>query len=385
MVVSSVTSLLADSVLGVCVTSVGIVICCTTLNLSERGLRNSPVCPPPEGGGTFVTPSVKRDPSIQPDRYVIMHLKTLGTVNSKNSLIVFDEFEVDYTLPKHRVTPGDEDNDTSFVSTRNRRSTFVTNPMWTTANGMIGTILTGVAASDPPGSAARVPWWKRLCARKPAPAAPAALVPEESVLSVFARIKLEANALTTLHLRQDELTSMLAQAEKAGQRDLITKIQTEWGRLQTENALYAAGVRKCLTEQQLLIFVDNCEKGLCLDWVRNFIRVIPPEALEAKVKCDTALLFDNYCILHYDPDQTATTEKARADDTAKRRDPILFGMLKDVRKLYFVADWIDDTCNLTFEDVAKKLVDVSHTLPVRVAKTLVGESLALPANVKDGL
>ena len=124
--------------------------------------------------------------------------------------------------------------------------------------------------------------------------------------------------------------------------------------MQFENALYVKGIRRCLTEAQLLEFVKHCERGLCLDWIVNYVHAIPGSALAAKIACDEALLFDNYVVLHYDPNQKATTKKARADE-AKRRDPILFGIVKGVRKLYFVADWVDEHCNLQFDDLVKAL------------------------------
>ena len=36
------------------------------------------------------------------------------------------------------------------------------------------------------------------------------------------------------------------------------------------------------------------------------------------------------------------------------KDPVVFGIIKETDKLYFVADWIDEYCDLTF----RKIVDV---------------------------
>ena len=81
-----------------------------------------------------------------------------------------------------------------------------------------------------------------------------------------------------------------------------------------------------------------------------------------KHKCDDSMLFDNYVILHYDPDNKATTPKAREVELEKRKDPILFGVVKSTRNLYFVADWKDELCDLTIQDIVNKL---GHDLEIK--------------------
>ncbi len=35
--------------------------------------------------------------------------------------------------------------------------------------------------------------------------------------------------------------------------------------------------------------------------------------------------------------------------------PILFGVIKGRRRLYFVGDWVDEFCDLTFDQIADAL------------------------------
>jgi hypothetical protein len=65
------------------------------------------------------------------------------------------------------------------------------------------------------------------------------------------------------------------------------------------------------------------------------------------------MVFDNYALLHYDPKAKAFSLTAAQE--AAKRDPILFGLIEGVRKLYFVADWKDDECDLTMDEVARVL------------------------------
>ena len=123
--------------------------------------------------------------------------------------------------------------------------------------------------------------------------------------------------------------------------------------------------------------------------------MIPLSALELKKKADDLKVFDNYCVMYYDPEweswgsgnvraqeseQISIREQMRKEerDKAERqhqadlerrrreaaieeqrrrnartsywtRDPILFGMIEGSRRLYFVADWITDDDDLTLE------------------------------------
>ena len=36
-------------------------------------------------------------------------------------------------------------------------------------------------------------------------------------------------------------------------------------------------------------------------------------------------------------------------EEAKRKDPILFGVLAGSRKLYYITDWVDEYCDLSLE------------------------------------
>jgi hypothetical protein len=58
-------------------------------------------------------------------------------------------------------------------------------------------------------------------------------------------------------------------------------------------------------------------------------------------------VFDNYVVLYYDPE--GTVYKETAYEEAKRRDPIIFGVIAGSKKLYYVADWIDEYCDLTLD------------------------------------
>ena len=46
----------------------------------------------------------------------------------------------------------------------------------------------------------------------------------------------------------------------------------------------------------------------------------------------------------------------------KKRDPILFGLIKGSRKLYYICDWIDEYCDLTLSQLIDKIGESEHNL-----------------------
>ena len=47
----------------------------------------------------------------------------------------------------------------------------------------------------------------------------------------------------------------------------------------------------------------------------------------------------------------------KGEEMKKRKDPILFGVIAGSNKLYFIGDWIDEYCDLRFDDVVKQCTD----------------------------
>lgn len=114
-----------------------------------------------------------------------------------------------------------------------------------------------------------------------------------------------------------------------------------------ESVLYAEGCYYAVTEEQVAKFASQCEKGLKMTYLKNFARPIPNDVIDKIAKMNELEVFDNYVVLYYDPD--GTVYKETAYEEAKRRDPIIFGVIAGSKKLYYVADWIDEYCDLTLD------------------------------------
>lgn len=61
------------------------------------------------------------------------------------------------------------------------------------------------------------------------------------------------------------------------------------------------------------------------------------------------------CIMTLKKKSYKETVEERTKKTEQKRDPILFGVIRGSDKLYFIADWIDEYCDLTFEKITSQL------------------------------
>ena len=116
--------------------------------------------------------------------------------------------------------------------------------------------------------------------------------------------------------------------------------------------LFALNQKEYIEEATLIKFALACERGLRLDWIKNFTRLIPRQGADIKCKLDKYAIFDNYVILHYDPKGEAT--KLTTEERKKKEDPILFGVISGSRRLYHIYSWKDEYCDLTFDQIASK-------------------------------
>lgn len=180
---------------------------------------------------------------------------------------------------------------------------------------------------------------------------------ELDVLKFFEKVKLATleNA-GTYYNRIEPYLKALQNAKKMGQTALCEKLLAMIVINKLESILLSYGYGKKITEQQVVDFVKKTEKGVDLCYIKNFSRPIPTEVIEKKVELDNLHVFDNYCILYYDPSGKSykKTQEELEEEKRKKSDPILFGMIRGSRNLYYVADWVDEHCDLTLEKFIKE-------------------------------
>lgn len=153
--------------------------------------------------------------------------------------------------------------------------------------------------------------------------------------------------------RVSDYIECIGYTEKTGQVALKEKLIKNLVINKLESVLYSKGMYRAITEDVIVRLAQHAPKPLSLDYIENYVRNIPLEAIKNKIEADKLQVFDNYCILHYDPDgeSLAKTDKEKAEEVRKKKDPILFGLINGSNKLYFVSDWTDELCTLTWDEM----------------------------------
>jgi len=191
------------------------------------------------------------------------------------------------------------------------------------------------------------------------------------VLKFFKNVKLiTMESAGTYFGRIEPYLKALKDAKDMGQTALVQRLLGRIILVKYESILKAYGFDKRISERQLVDFVKKTEKGVSLCYVSNFGRPIPNDVIEKKVLADKLHVFDNYCILHYDPEKKSyqMTVEERERERIKKNDPILFGILRGSRDLYYIADWIDETCDLTLDKFIKTLDEKEENFEIGKVK-----------------
>jgi hypothetical protein len=172
---------------------------------------------------------------------------------------------------------------------------------------------------------------------------------------VFNNICNNFESLSILKDRLSKHRNAIKYAEQMGQLALVEDLKKKQNSVELEDVLFVSGYKQYIEEQAVISFALNCERGLRLDWIKNFTRLIPLEAGEKKILLDKLCIFDNYVVLHYDPKNEST--KLTDEERKKKEDPILFGVIEGSRKLYHIHSWKDELCDLTIDQIIEKHPD----------------------------
>lgn len=140
---------------------------------------------------------------------------------------------------------------------------------------------------------------------------------------------------------------------KNGQSALGEKLLNEVVIAARETEIFTKGIKMFIDRADLLKHKHNIRGGHISDTqLKDFTRVIPKDVLAKKEKVKH--LFDGFVIYHYWAEGAEDVKKMSPEEKAKMKDPILFGWINENNRMYYIADWEDEYCDLSFDE----LVDV---------------------------
>lgn len=258
----------------------------------------------------------------------------------RDRLAIFERFVRDESLPKFRRPQ------------RDGGISIATNGSFTISNVTGDVMLTSLPA--------RRSFWQRLWRQTPHEPRPAI-----SVREFFAHMHTSVEELQIVEARARGYEQAIKDALDAGQTALVEILRRGLIAARSEAGLVTMGLTKFLSEDTVVKFTKKSPKGLRLDRLALFTRAVPHDLIARKHRADELEIFDNYAVLHYDPDGKHHVEE--------KRDPIFFGLIEGRRRLYVIGDWIDEQCDLTLDAIADALgekaieslvVDETEKLPV---------------------
>lgn len=175
-----------------------------------------------------------------------------------------------------------------------------------------------------------------------------------SPILYFKYIKSKFNFLQNklIEGRLKKLEEAFNVAVENGQTVLAEKFLAELDVNAKETLALAKGLKYWINVGDLNKYKTSLNNGHISDTAyESYTRVIPKSVVKEKQKYDG--IFDSFVIYHYYNESQKDLKELSADEKAKMRDPVLFGRIKGSLKLYFIADWEDEYCDLRFEDIIK--------------------------------
>ena len=121
--------------------------------------------------------------------------------------------------------------------------------------------------------------------------------------------------------------------------------------------LYACGIKMFIQKSLIDKYKYKIRDGHIADTLFDkYTKVIPKDILEKKKKLEKRKVFDKFVIYHYYNEELEAKKEEKEEISASEReamrDPILFGICNDLPdKLFFIGEWDDDYCDLTFDEL----------------------------------
>lgn len=181
----------------------------------------------------------------------------------------------------------------------------------------------------------------------------------EQVQSYFDDLKEKCVDINLDNLERSlkEIPSQIEKAEKIGQKFLAEKLKRHIYLLMKEKVLLKYNINKYVSLYDINRFIDGIEDYVVkFCEIMAFPRIIPNNVVDRIQQMKDLGLFSEFYIVFTDyTDEEIISEKAKKQRQVNR-DPIVFGVIDGYQdRYYFIADWVDEYCDITFDKMVSKL------------------------------
>lgn len=181
----------------------------------------------------------------------------------------------------------------------------------------------------------------------------------------FDKLKASKETVTDTKLKQfyDNALVLLNKAVRTGQVLKQKKLMFFIDIITKEHELLELGIDTYVNKSEIDNYIKKVnDRAVKIVELKNYQREIPDEAVEAVEK--TKDVFDEFYVVFTD------YTDVHKDDAKRReveKDPILFGAFIDRteskqvhQRFYFLADWIDEYCDLTLGKMLEEIKDIEN-------------------------
>jgi hypothetical protein len=167
----------------------------------------------------------------------------------------------------------------------------------------------------------------------------------------YVKKKLQVLISAKFENRMKKLEKAWNKAVENGQIQLSEKILAMITKHTKESYLLAKGYKFYIPKEVLNKNKYKIKDGHISDTrLKDYTRHIPPEVIKKKKEVEN--LFNDFVIYHYWNENQEDVKNMTPDEKQKMKDPILFGIINEApENLYFIADWIDEYCDLTLNEI----------------------------------
>jgi hypothetical protein len=170
------------------------------------------------------------------------------------------------------------------------------------------------------------------------------------VIFRFLKKKFTVLEADRLYRRLEQISKVMESVSRS-QIALVEELETKALRVMREATMASCGFNKFIEGDTLNNFVDACKNRVIkITKMKNYARFIPNKAQDRLDKAEKKGLFDGYVVVHTDPNDTSVKKTVE-----EKKDPILFGVIAESERFYFIADWKDKLCDLTLDMIIDKL------------------------------
>jgi hypothetical protein len=160
----------------------------------------------------------------------------------------------------------------------------------------------------------------------------------------------------------------LIRAKALGQKNLLNQLAFTHDVIVREMKLLAGGITRFVYQDDVKNLLDKT-KHIKIIELERYPRVIPIEQMDAIQKAKDLGIFDEFCVVFSDyTGEDYKTEEEKAT-VARNRDPVVFGYFRHKAtaikhdRFYFITDWEDEYCDLTFSKMIEKMADLGIKKP----------------------